>query len=114
AGIFMMLEDQYGVGDVAEIGKITGTVEAVSLRITRVRDVSGVVWHIRNGTITQSGNESHGWHAPLWISPFRTAVTSAKCARSCRMRLQQCGTNPGGRRSSWSGQRYGASRTCPP
>ena len=61
AGIFMLLEDQYGVGDVIAIEEVTGTVEAVSLRITRVRDVNGVVWHIRNGTISKSGNESHGW-----------------------------------------------------
>ncbi len=61
AGIFMLLEDQYGVGDVIAVGKVTGTVEAVSLRITRLRDVNGVVWHIRNGTISQAGNESQGW-----------------------------------------------------
>jgi small-conductance mechanosensitive channel len=61
AGIFMLLEDQYGVGDVIAVGKVTGTVEAVSLRITRIRDVNGVLWHIRNGTISQAGNESQGW-----------------------------------------------------
>jgi small conductance mechanosensitive channel len=61
AGIFMLLEDQYGVGDVINIDEVSGTVEAVSLRITRVRDVNGVIWHIRNGTISKSGNESHGW-----------------------------------------------------
>jgi moderate conductance mechanosensitive channel len=61
AGIFMLMEDQYGVGDVINIDKVSGTVEAVSLRITRIRDVNGVIWHIRNGTISQSGNESHGW-----------------------------------------------------
>ena len=61
AGIFILLEDQYGVGDVIDIDAVSGTVEAVSLRITRVRDVNGVIWHIRNGTITKSGNESHGW-----------------------------------------------------
>jgi small-conductance mechanosensitive channel len=61
AGIFMVLEDQYGVGDVVDIGTVTGTVEGVSLRITRVRDVNGVVWYIRNGTIKKAGNESQGW-----------------------------------------------------
>src|SRR5262249_38693238 len=48
AGIFMLMEDQYGVGDVITIDTVSGTVEAVSLRITRVRDVNGVIWHIRN------------------------------------------------------------------
>jgi small conductance mechanosensitive channel len=61
AGIFMLLEDQYGVGDVVSVGTTTGTVEGVSLRITRMRDVNGVVWHIRNGTIKKAGNESQGW-----------------------------------------------------
>jgi small conductance mechanosensitive channel len=61
AGIFMLLEDQYGVGDVIDIGTVSGTVEAVSLRITRMRDVNGVVWYVRNGTIKKAGNESQGW-----------------------------------------------------
>ena len=61
SGIFMLLEDQYGVGDVIDAGDATGTVEAVSLRVTRLRDVNGVVWHVRNGTINRIGNESQGW-----------------------------------------------------
>jgi moderate conductance mechanosensitive channel len=61
SGIFMMVEDQYGVGDVITIGDATGSVENVTLRITRMRDVHGIVWHIRNGAIEQVGNESQGW-----------------------------------------------------
>src|SRR4051812_40103024 len=66
-GIFMILEDQYGVGDVIDVGPptatnpVSGTVEAVSLRITRLRDVNGVVWHVRNGEILRVGNMSLGW-----------------------------------------------------
>jgi len=60
-GIFMLLEDQYGVGDVVSIGDATGTVETVTLRITRLRDINGIVWHIRNGTIDEVGNQSQGW-----------------------------------------------------
>jgi small conductance mechanosensitive channel len=60
-GVFMLLEDQYGVGDVISVGDATGTVETLTLRITRLRDVNGVVWHIRNGTIDQVGNQSQGW-----------------------------------------------------
>jgi small conductance mechanosensitive channel len=60
-GIFMLLEDQYGVGDVISVADATGTVETVTLRITRVRDINGIVWHIRNGTIDQVGNQSQGW-----------------------------------------------------
>ncbi|MFG1701445.1 mechanosensitive ion channel family protein [Nonomuraea sp. NPDC049309] len=61
AGMFMLLEDQYGVGDVIDAGPAVGTVEAVTLRITRLRDADGRVWYIRNGTITRVGNESQGW-----------------------------------------------------
>jgi small conductance mechanosensitive channel len=57
----MLVEDQYGVGDVITVGDATGTVETVTLRVTRVRDVNGIVWHIRNGTIDTVGNESQGW-----------------------------------------------------
>ncbi|MGH3207764.1 MAG: mechanosensitive ion channel family protein [Trebonia sp.] len=61
SGIFMLVEDQYGVGDVITVGDATGTVENVTLRLTRVRDVNGIVWHIRNGAIETVGNESQGW-----------------------------------------------------
>lgn len=61
AGVFMLLEDQYGVGDVIDVGPAVGTVEAVTLRITRLRDSEGRVWYVRNGTITRVGNESQGW-----------------------------------------------------
>jgi hypothetical protein len=61
AGVFMLVEDQYGVGDVITIGDATGTVENVTLRITRLRDVNGIVWHIRNGGVEAVGNESQGW-----------------------------------------------------
>lgn len=61
SGIFMLLEDQFGVGDSISVGQVSGTVESVTLRITRLRDTQGVVWHIRNGTIEQVGNQSQGW-----------------------------------------------------
>ena len=61
SGIFMILEDQYGVGDVIDTGEATGTVEEVSLRVTRLRDGQGVVWYIRNGEIVRIGNKSQGW-----------------------------------------------------
>ncbi len=61
SGIFMILEDQYGVGDVIDTGQAIGTVEEVTLRITRVRDADGVVWYVRNGEILRVGNKSQGW-----------------------------------------------------
>ena len=61
AGIGIILEDQYGVCDVVDLGEAGGTVEAVGLRITRLRDVNGVVWYVRNGEILRVGNKSQGF-----------------------------------------------------
>jgi moderate conductance mechanosensitive channel len=61
AGLFMLLEDQYGVGDNVDLGDVSGTVEAVGLRITTIRDARGVLWYIRNGEIIRVGNRSQGW-----------------------------------------------------
>jgi small conductance mechanosensitive channel len=61
AGIFMIMEDQYGVGDVIDMGEATGTVEAVGLRVTRLRDINGTVWYARNGEVVRVGNQSQNW-----------------------------------------------------
>jgi small conductance mechanosensitive channel len=61
SGMFMMLEDQYGVGDVVDLGPATGTVESVALRITTIRDTNGTVWYVRNGEILRVGNSSQGF-----------------------------------------------------
>ena len=61
AGIFVLLEDQYGVGDMIETEAATGRVEVVSLRSTQVRDLHGTLWHIPNGELKKVGNFSQGW-----------------------------------------------------
>ncbi len=61
SGIFMIFEDQYGVGDVIDLGDVSGTVEAVTLRVTRLRDVNGTVWYVRNGELLKVGNQSQNW-----------------------------------------------------
>ena len=61
SGIFMIMEDQYGVGDLINTGDVTGTVEDVGLRVTRLRDAGGQVWYVRNGEILRIGNMSMGW-----------------------------------------------------
>jgi len=65
SGIFMLVEDQYGVGDIIDAGDASGTVEAVTLRTTRLRDVKGTVWHIPNGSIARVGNMSQQWARAL-------------------------------------------------
>lgn len=60
-GIFIVGEDQLGIGDVVDLGLATGVVEDVGIRVTQVRDVNGTLWFVRNGEILRLGNMSHGW-----------------------------------------------------
>ncbi len=80
AGMFMLLEDQYGVGDVIDVGPISGNVEAVSLRVTRLRDVEGTVWYVRNGEIARVGNKGQQWARTVLDVPldYDTDVATAK------------------------------------
>jgi small-conductance mechanosensitive channel len=58
SGIFMLIEDQYGVGDKVDVLEVKGTVEKVGLRITTIRDAQGTLWYLRNGEILKVGNLS--------------------------------------------------------
>lgn len=61
SGMFMLIEDQYGVGDVVDLGEATGSVEEVGLRSTRLRSLDGTVWYIPNGEIRRVGNMTRMW-----------------------------------------------------
>ena len=61
SGIFMLVEDQYGVGDFVDVGEASGVVEEVTLRTTRLRDIEGTVWFVPNGEIRRVGNKSQQW-----------------------------------------------------
>lgn len=61
SGTFIFIEDQYGVGDVVDLGEAVGTVEAVTLRMTRLRSLDGTVWYVPNGEIMRVGNQSQNW-----------------------------------------------------
>jgi small conductance mechanosensitive channel len=58
SGIFIVFEDQYGVGDAVNLDGVVGVIEAVELRVTRVRDADGTLWYVRNGEILKVGNAS--------------------------------------------------------
>jgi len=60
-GMFLVAEDQVGIGDVVDLGLASGVVEYVSVRITQVRDVNGTLWYVRNGEVLRIGNMSQGW-----------------------------------------------------
>jgi len=64
AGIFITIEDQYGIGDIIETSEVVGVVEAMNLRITRVRADDGTIWYLRNGEILRVGNRSQGTYIP--------------------------------------------------
>ncbi|HVL03668.1 MAG TPA: mechanosensitive ion channel family protein [Acidimicrobiales bacterium] len=80
SGMFMLVEDQFGVGDIIDVGDASGTVEGVSLRTTRLRDVEGTVWHFPNGTIQRVANMSQQWSRALidFEVAYETDLTKAK------------------------------------
>ena len=61
SGLFIVFEDQYGVGDSVDLGQAQGVVESVGLRVTQVRDIEGTLWFVRNGEVVRVGNQSQGW-----------------------------------------------------
>jgi moderate conductance mechanosensitive channel len=79
-GLFMVMEDQLGVGDVVDLGPATGVVEAVGIRITQIRDVNGTLWFVRNGEILRVGNMSQGWARVIvdLAVPYETDVTAVQ------------------------------------
>jgi moderate conductance mechanosensitive channel len=64
-GLFMLIEDQYGIGDEVDLGEAVGTVEQISLRTTVLRSVDGTVWHVPNGEVLRVGNRSRLWAVAL-------------------------------------------------
>jgi small-conductance mechanosensitive channel len=60
SGVFMLVEDQLGVGDFVDMEKAAGVVEGIGLRVTELRDDDGTVWYVRNGEIVRVGNFSQG------------------------------------------------------
>ncbi len=65
AGLFMLLEDQYGIGDVVDLDEAAGSVEKISLRTTVLRGVDGTVWHVPNGVVQRVGNRSQLWSVAI-------------------------------------------------
>ncbi|MYM19590.1 mechanosensitive ion channel [Brevibacterium sp. 5221] len=70
SGFFIVVEDQYGIGDSVDLGEAIGVVEGVGLRITKVRGSDGTLWHVRNGEILRVGNQSQGWARAVMDIPM--------------------------------------------
>ncbi|SDG70365.1 mechanosensitive ion channel family protein [Pseudonocardia oroxyli] len=92
SGMFMLLEDQYGVGDIVDTGEASGVVEAVGLRITTLRDHQGTVWYVRNGEILRVGNKSQGYAVAVVDLPLAHQADMAQATelagRIARERVQ--------------------------
>ncbi|WP_044572503.1 mechanosensitive ion channel family protein [Arthrobacter alpinus] len=82
AGIFITIEDQYGIGDVIQTSEVIGTVESVGLRITRVLAEDGALWYLRNGEILRLGNRSKGNYQPLAEDAMAATGTQSSPAPS--------------------------------
>ncbi len=68
-GLFMVFEDQLGVGDVVDVGIASGVVERVGIRVTEIRDISGTLWFVRNGEILRVGNQTQDWSRVIMDLP---------------------------------------------
>ncbi|MFG2564589.1 mechanosensitive ion channel family protein [Streptomyces sp. NPDC048567] len=86
SGVFMILEDQYGVGDQIDAGVASGEVIEVGLRVTKLRGENGAIWYVRNGEVKRIGNLSQGWstaHVDVQVRPtedlekIRAVITEA-------------------------------------
>jgi small conductance mechanosensitive channel len=81
SGLFLVFEDQLGVGDAVDVGEVKGIVEAVGLRVTQVRDIEGTLWYVRNGEIQRVGNKSQGWSRILLDVALDSASDLAKAQK---------------------------------
>jgi small-conductance mechanosensitive channel len=98
AGMFMLMEDQYGVGDVIDFEKASGTVEAVGLRSTRLRDVNGTVWYVRNGEVVRVGNKSQGFAQVVLDIPIDAWADVERASEAMRAVSQEMAEE-----EDWSG-----------
>jgi moderate conductance mechanosensitive channel len=89
SGIAMLMEDQYGPGDVVDAGPAKGVVERVGLRTTRLRAVDGIVWHVRNGEIERLGNESRDWARVLVDVEVARGTDLAQAMRTVEQAARQ-------------------------
>ncbi len=98
SGLFMMFEDQYGVGDLIDTGEAIGTVEEVTLRVTRLRDATGVVWYVRNGEIVRIANRTQGYQTGTVDIPVAITEDPSKVIAILKEVVSDMYTDPQWRR----------------
>lgn len=94
SGLFMMTEDQFGVGDVVDVGDAVGTVEAMTMRITKIRDLDGNLWHVRNGEIMRVCNMNQDWANAVIEIPLDYSVDLPEAKQVMESGLQEFANNP--------------------
>lgn len=95
SGIFIVAEDQLGIGDWVNLGEAEGEVEAVGLRTTQVRDMTGTLWHVRNGEILRVGNSSQGWARTIIDLPIPYRADIDEMAHFLLTSMQEAVNLPG-------------------
>jgi small-conductance mechanosensitive channel len=95
SGFFILVEDQYGVGDVVTVtDKVSGTIEEVNLRVTRLRGVDGTVWYVPNGEIRAVGNAAKDWARALVDIVLPYAADSEAALRAIAEEAQAFAQDP--------------------
>lgn len=114
AGLFIVVEDQFGVGDTVDLGSASGVVESIRLRVTQVRDSEGTVWYVRNGEILRVGNQSQGWSRIILDLPLAYNSDLEKTKKVLEQAAAKLAETPGlktgliGRAEVWGIQALGA------
>jgi hypothetical protein len=101
SGMFMLFEDQYGVGDIVDVGQASGTVETVGLRITTLRDVNGTLWYVRNGEVLRVGNKSQGFAVAVVDVPVAHGTDAAEASETAA-RVAGTREQPDSPRTCWN------------
>jgi small conductance mechanosensitive channel len=94
AGLFIVVEDQFGVGDTVDLGSASGVVESIRLRVTQVRDGEGTVWYVRNGEILRVGNQSQGWSRIILDLPLAYNSDLEKAKKVLEQAAAKLAENP--------------------
>lgn len=94
SGVFMLAEDQYGVGDIIEVNKLKGTVRSVGFRVTELQDFNGEVWYVRNGEINTVGNVSQGFTSSIVTIPVSVDESPKLVIRLLSRMLKKMDSEP--------------------
>jgi moderate conductance mechanosensitive channel len=95
AGLFIVVEDQFGVGDQVDLGSASGVVESIGLRVTQLRDSEGTVWYVRNGEILRVGNKSQGWSRIILDVPLAYEADLEKAKLTLERAASKLAETPG-------------------